>query len=100
MDVREWRAGSNQSAAVRPAKKILGDGFGFRSGIRKRKDNGPRTFARHFSRTMLSENAPREGSKEADENGRVNPMDDLAQADVGYSLNSAENSANAPRSWA
>ena len=45
MNIQEGRTGGNQSAAIRSVKNILGNGFGLGSGIRKRKDDGPRTLA-------------------------------------------------------
>src|SRR5256885_2541109 len=41
------------------SQNILGNGFGLGSGIRKRKDDGPRTLARHFANDALDRKSTR-----------------------------------------
>ncbi len=80
LDIRIRRTRGDQGAAVCPAKKIPRDGFGLRSGIGQRQDDGPRTFAGHLANDGFGERAGKRG--EADENGRVNLMHDLGQANL------------------
>ena len=76
----EGGTGGDQGPAGRPLEKIFGNCFRLGRGIGEWKDDGTITLARHFANNGFGECAGQ--CREADENGRINLLDDVSETDM------------------